>query len=242
MKPVTHTALLQFSVGMPWEIGRLQLPAPQNKIIDVYQKQGDIGSYHTNFALVPGWDMGYVSLHADDPTRPTGVDLAISELINRIILPAVEVAAREEANAKYGGTYKSAKANLNSSLTVTTNPDNLGLSITSFISNSTDMFVTISQILGNIPVSDVLVTLYPTGLENSVPGSYGDKQQAFRAVFENKAVVVGGSSFGSCESWASADSPMYGGIATDEFAFVVGSDGKAKSAEARTLRAVLERI
>lgn len=234
--------MVQFSVGMPWEIGRLQLPAPQDKLIDVYQKQGDIGSYHTNFALVPGWDMGYVSLHADDPTQPTGVDLAISELVNTIIFPAVEIAAREEANAKYGGTYKSSTPNLNSSLTVATNPDNLGLSITSFVSNSTDMLATIAQILGAIPISNVLITLYPTGLENSVPGSYGDKQQAFRAVFENKASVEGRSSFGTCGSWASVDSPMYGGVATDEFAFVVGSDGKAKSAEARTLRAVLERI
>ncbi|CAG8980825.1 hypothetical protein HYALB_00003753 [Hymenoscyphus albidus] len=242
MKPVSHTALLQFSVGMPWEIGRLQLPAPQNKIIDVYKKLGLLGSYSTDFSLIPGWDMGYVILHADDPTRPTGVSSAIGELINTILLPAVEGAAREEVNAKYTGTYKSSNPKLNSSMIVVTNPDNLGLSVMSLFSNSTDMVNTAAALLGNIPSSDVLITLYPTGLEKEIPGSYGETLQTFRAVFENKATVNPESSFGNCNSWESADSPVYGVVAVDEFAFLVGSDGKAKSAEVRSLRAVLEKV
>lgn len=42
MKPLTHTAAWQVSVGLAWEIVRWKV---ENRIVDVYTKQGDFGKY-----------------------------------------------------------------------------------------------------------------------------------------------------------------------------------------------------
>ncbi|KAF4630436.1 hypothetical protein G7Y89_g7707 [Cudoniella acicularis] len=241
MKPVTHTANTLFSVGAPWEIWRLALPSPSPpKIVDIYTKEGDTGAYHSILALIPDWQLGFTVLNADGGTASSGVELIISNWINNLVLPSVEAAAREEAQINLAGTYQSQTPNLNSSLTISTDTSYLGLGIDSFISNSTDMFIIAASLLGGIPVQNVSIRLYPTNLSNK-KGYGGPQERIFRAVFEDKGAGNGNPIWG-CSTWAGAASIRYGGVAIDEFAFIVGEDGKAVSAEARAFRDVLARV
>ncbi|EPE35242.1 beta-lactamase/transpeptidase-like protein [Glarea lozoyensis ATCC 20868] len=235
MKPLTHTADLRFSVGAPWEIERISLPAPQEKVVDIYGKSGDLGSYHASFAVIPDWDVGYSIIIADAPGKPSVLNHAVRTLVNELVLPSVEEAARIEANEKYAGTYRS--ETLNSSITLVTNPGSLGLVVTSLISNGTDMFGIFGLLRGNLPASSISMTLYPTGLTNSV----GGRKEAWRAAIENNGENQG-TGILTCSTWATGDSPIIGGVAADEFAFVMGVDGKATSVESRGLRGSMLRV
>jgi hypothetical protein len=235
MKPLTHTADLRFSVGAPWEIERISLPAPQEKVVDIYGKSGDLGSYHSSFALIPDWDIGYSIIIADAPSKPSVLNHAVRTLVNELVLPSVEESARREANENYAGTYRS--DTLNSSITLTTDPESLGLVVTSLISNGTDMFSIFGLLRGNVPASSISLTLYPTGLTDSV----GGRKEAWRAAIENNAEEKG-TGILTCSTWATGDSPIIGGLAADEFAFVVGVDGKATSVESRGLRGSMVRV
>jgi hypothetical protein len=237
MKPVTHTADLRLSVGAPWEIERLTLPAPQEKIVDLYGKGGDLGSYHTSYVLIPDWEIGYVVMIADDPAIPSSVNTDVKVFINQLVLPTIEQAARREADRNYAGHYRAKDPNLNSSMIITTDPESLGLGVKQFISNGTDMFSIFNILRRNLPAENVSITLYPTGLVDSV----GGKKEAWRAVIGvNGASALPGVA--GCISWAAADSLIIGGIADDEFAFVVGDDGRATSVESRALRVSMERV
>jgi CubicO group peptidase (beta-lactamase class C family) len=63
LKPLSHTACLRYSVGMPWEIYR-RPPLPNGTLhsVDLFNKAGDIGLYHANFALIPAYSVGYTLL------------------------------------------------------------------------------------------------------------------------------------------------------------------------------------
>ncbi|KAF2211049.1 hypothetical protein CERZMDRAFT_44215, partial [Cercospora zeae-maydis SCOH1-5] len=61
MKPVTHTASLTYSIGAPWEIVRYVSPS-SGKVIDIYTKLGDSGSYSAMLGLIPEFNAGFTYL------------------------------------------------------------------------------------------------------------------------------------------------------------------------------------
>jgi hypothetical protein len=182
-----------------------------------------------------------VILEADGGTSSQGVGVANGALIlwiNELLFPALETAAREQAEAIYAGHYVSTDPALNSSITIGVDADQPGLGITEIVSNCTDLLAVVgSQILG-VPAEDVSLRLYPTGLESSVSGG---KEGAWRAVWEAKNAPTPRPPFG-CGSWGGVDGIQYGGVALDDFVFVTGSDAKAVSVEARILRVSLKRV
>ncbi|PYH28222.1 serine hydrolase domain-containing protein [Aspergillus neoniger CBS 115656] len=227
MKPVTHTTSLDFAVGAPWEIYSF----PSSRVIDVYTKAGDLGSYASMLALSPDHNVGFTILAAGDDT--TSVVAYLSDLIASSIIPALEEQAKAEAADRFAGVYSS---NLtNSSLTVSMD-FGPGLNVKEWVSNSVDMRDAMMAILGASDVSDVSVRLYPTGLKS--PG-----QQSFRAVIQD--TTAGASGIGpftrACETWELADSYVYGSVGLDEFVFDLGTDGKAIRMSPRALRETLSR-
>jgi hypothetical protein len=236
LKPISHTANLQYSVGAPWEIWRLVLSTP-SKVIDLYTKSGGIGLYTSQLTLAPDYGVGYVILEADGVTNGPGLGVANNALIlwiNELLFPALESAAREEAEVNYAGHYVSTDPSLNSSITIGTDADQPGLGIREIVSNGTDLLAVVgSQILG-VPAEDVSLRLYPTGLKSGDVG-------AWRAVWEATNAPTPTLPFG-CGSWGAVDAVQYGGVALDDFVFVTGSGGKAVSVEARILRVGLKRV
>jgi hypothetical protein len=230
MKPLSHTSNLNFSVGAPWEILRLQLSEPP-RIVDLYTKDGDIGNYHSVVVLVPDWDIGFTILEGggDGTVRST-----IADLIAEIYLPAVETAARTESAQNFVGTYSDSA--LNSSITITSNLSLPGLGVSTWTSEGKDVFFDLNA---NIPLS---IRLYPTGLKKSELN--GMTVLGYRAVFENgeaNYTAPTGLFDDGCATWFNVDSMSYGSVGFDDFVFTIGANGQAQSVSPRFLRATLPR-
>ena len=134
----------------------------------------------------------------------------------------------------YGGHYASNDTSkLNSSLTITTDPDRPGLGVGPWISDGTDMVdmalrpQSFSGTRGIIPTT----RLYHMGLEAvAVDGS---KQQAFKTVFEDVGLpALEGKMFSTnCGSWVDITGVTHGSLPLDQFVFQLDSKGTVVSVE-----------
>ncbi|KAK7587980.1 hypothetical protein V3481_010666 [Fusarium oxysporum f. sp. vasinfectum] len=241
MKPITHTADVHMSVGMPWEIRRTYIPLGRSgaRVVDLYTKNGAIGLYTAIFVLSPDHKIGYVALIA-------GANRAyllsyLPDLLAQTLLPAAENAARDTAVKRFAGTFKGPK----SQLTVT-------MDDTLVIRNWTrgDVDVIAMQAALTWPGLNItpVLRLYPMGLK-------GNKRMSFRGVFEAQAVNEStaeaetnaidaniGPFSGGCLSWGGVDSLTYGNIGVDDFEFEVDGDGNATGLVPRVMRETLEKV
>ncbi|RDL39877.1 uncharacterized protein BP5553_04217 [Venustampulla echinocandica] len=237
MKPVSHTASRNFSVGAPWEIYRYT-HENTGAVTDIYTKLGDSGHYAGFVTLVPDYDAGFIVLSAStNETRKSILAATIADLITTTMLPILEAEAAMETKCNFAGTYESKNPDLNSSLTLMLNdtPTNPGLYISSWTNNSTDMMPLLPDLLGYSTVK-----LQPSIQE---PGKV-----AFRAVPVLPEIPAGsflGPFLGMQAlngDWLVVDDPTYGGIALSLFLFDVGADGKATTASPAATRTILARV
>ncbi|KAL9570080.1 hypothetical protein ACKAV7_005588 [Fusarium commune] len=240
MKPITHTADVHMSVGMPWEIRRTYIPLGRSgtRVVDLYTKNGAIGLYTAIIVLSPDHEIGYVALIAG--TNRAYLLSYLPDLLAQTLLPAAENAARDTAVKRFAGTFKGPK----SQLTVT-------MDDTLVVRNWTrgDVDVMAMQAGLTWPGLDVtpVLRLYPMGLE-------GNKRISFRGVFEARAVDEStaeaetnatdaniGPFSGGCLSWGGVDSLTYGNIGVDDFEFEVDGDGNATGLTPRVMRETLKK-
>lgn len=243
MKPRTHTASLELSVGMPWEIIRKELPVSDKtngtRIIDLYTKDGSWGDYASYFVLDPDHEIGFVLLAASpSPTSASQQAISLAGLIAANWLPAFEAAAREQAELDFAGTYKSSDPSLNSSISIGLSNDRPGLTVTEWISNGTNAFETLAVLLNDVPAANqsLSIQLYPVHLAD-------EGQVAFRAVYED-IPAIGPKSFipQSFTPWDLVSGETYGNVGLDDFAFDVDpATGKALSIGIKALRVNLKR-
>jgi len=208
------------------------------QITDLYTKSGNIGVYSSLLVLSPHYDFGFTIMAAGLNNLIT-VQM-VGQLLVDHFAPAIINAARAEASLNYAGTYSSSDPALDSSITLTTIPSQLGLSVTSWISNGTDMLAVSAEMVLRTPGSDIAVTLYPTNLKTfAADGSY---KQQFRATFADPTVENPGGLFTNrCLSWVFMEEIVYGRLALDEFVFTVDKSGTAKTLVSSALREVLGR-
>lgn len=233
MKPVAFTADPKIAVGAPWEI----LRSPANRESWMYTKSGDIGLYSSNLALLPDYKVGFTVLAAGTGASPN-VNILLNMLAT-IFVPALEVAAREEAQSVYAGSYGFAGVEgTNSSMTIMVDNQKPGLGVTRLVNNGTDIFQLLRELLRTEANSkgNLSVRLYPTGLQSN---NGNVKKVSWRAVYE--ILSTSEADVGSCLSWINVDSLTYGGVGIDEFVFEIGGDGKATSVEPRALRSKLSK-
>jgi hypothetical protein len=223
MRPLTHTSSLDYAVGAPWEI----LSFGDDRPIDLYTKSGDIGTYSSVLALDPDHGVGFTILGAGANTHESLARAA--DLISASLLPALEEAAKNQANARFAGTY--ALSTLNSSITITTD-DGPGLVVSSWVNNGTNMFPSYMALSGITDPTQLSIRLYPTSLTS--PG-----QVAFRAVIPPQLGAGIGPFTSSCITWVTVDGSVYGNIGIDEFLFKVDRNGDAVSISPRVLRTFL---
>ncbi|GAM38701.1 hypothetical protein TCE0_033r09643 [Talaromyces pinophilus] len=230
LKPITHTASLSYSVGTPWEI--FSFENVDGRTVDLYSKSGDLGAYSSMTALLPDYNVGFTILAAGEGT--TALVAALTDTVANVLIPALEEAAREEANNVYTGTYS---AQTNSSLVISID-DGPGLRLEQWISNSVDMFQVI-RALNGIDTPDI--RLYPTGLQQKRNGCL---YQSFRAVFgslESAGEAIGPVT-GSSITWELVDSYKYGNVGVDEFLFELDAGtGGMVSVSPRALRESLQK-
>ncbi|CAG8954420.1 hypothetical protein HYFRA_00006047, partial [Hymenoscyphus fraxineus] len=230
MKPRAFTSDPTSHLGAPWEIRRLEI-GPSKRLVDIYTKSGDLPGYSSLLLLIPDWDLG-ITLMAAGPTGTPDIAV-LSGLIAEHFLPAVEVAARNEAQENLAGSYSTG----NSTLVLTTDPFLPGLGVDTWIHNHTDILALPKK----ITIFGPQVRLYPTGLKREM----GDETTllGFRAVFTDPtAEAVGGLLGVECFSWAQVDGRGWGLVGSDEFLVRVGMDGKAVGVMPRVMREELRRV
>lgn len=219
------------SVGKPWEILRTQV---SNRVVDLYTKSGDIGSYSAYIVLLPDYEAGFVIMSAGDgATANVGY---LADTVTEHFLPALEQAARAQAEAQFAGTYTAAA--LNSSITLAVADAKSGLQVSRWVSNGTDMLPLVAALRN--AKSAVDLRLYPTDL---VTENGNGTEIAFRSVVLPSASNGGGvfTQTGRCATWGGVDGVMYGEVAIDDFVFGLDAKGDAVSVEPRVLRATLEK-
>ncbi|KAJ5972408.1 uncharacterized protein N7479_002326 [Penicillium vulpinum] len=229
LKPITHTSSLQNSVGAPWEIYTFLIP----RRVDLYVKSGDIGLYSSSMGLSPDHNAGITVLVAGGNSHM--MTSTITEMVSDIMLPALDDVARNQALARFGGTYALTNDSSNSSITITAD-DGAGLVVSAWISNSVDMIETLMSLQGVTDRSGISIRLQPSGLET--PGRI-----SFLAVIYTLAMPSdAGPLVGSCFSWILLDSMVYGNVGLPEFEFALDHDGDATSLSPRALRVTLSRV
>ncbi|KAI1171687.1 beta-lactamase/transpeptidase-like protein [Nemania sp. FL0916] len=239
LKPIATTAEIYEGVSYPWGYRRIPLGPPgsglANRIVDTYNKAGSINQYASLLILLPDYDVGFDALLAGG--WPGNSNWNMADTIGPILLPALEAAAREQADARYAGTYSAGDA-LNSSLTLSTDPDKPGLGVDQWVSNGTDMIPIAIRYTLNYNVTGPSLRLFPTGLESA-----DGKKIAFKAMIENTdSPDYGDKMFSTnCGTWVSQTAAVYADYPLDQFVFTVGDDGKAERVVPLALRASLER-
>lgn len=235
LKPVSHTARLQFSVGKPWEIFRYTHLS--GHVTDIYTKLGDSGAYSSWLVLLPDYNAGFSILAASTMTNRFAIVEIIVELAVASILPALEKQAGIEAARNFAGTYTSGIPDLNSSLTLTHNQTPTsppGLLISSWVSNGTDMITRLSVALGSPPwrllpsISDLKVGRAAFLLASTRDAPNSQMPAGLFAGFEY-------------QDWINAGSLAYGNIGVGSFVFDIGADGKATAVSPSAFRITLER-
>ncbi|KAK0642180.1 putative alkaline D-peptidase [Cercophora newfieldiana] len=241
LKPVSHTARLQYAVGAPWEIIRHVSPVT-NKVTDMYTKSGDSGLYSSWLVLMPEYGFGFSILAAGTSLSRFEVVATLADTVSQALLPALQQQAEAEAARNIAGTYEySGPGELNSTLVLTAAKDTAGVVISSWVSNGTDVMPYLTTIAGPAPHR-----LLPSVDYDARPG-----QVAFRRVgnVDSPATSTGGLETGAlfagpgmaAADWVLIDASTYYGAGLSLFVFDVASDGKATAVTIPVYRVTLSR-
>ncbi|KAI1134099.1 beta-lactamase/transpeptidase-like protein [Hypoxylon sp. FL0543] len=245
LKPVTFSSDPKSGVGMPW--GVRQLPLSKDtpyQFVTTFNKAGSLGVYSSVFALIPDFNIGFTILAAGNV--PAALPMKIADALSNTYLPTMVNTARNQANQVYSGTYKNSNSTVNSSLSVVVDSQTPGLSLSSWISNGTNLkwySVALSQNVSQDYWDKIQpsVRLYPTGLWDAT--SDGGKRVAFKAVFEDLSLPNASNPFSTdCSTWVSVAGIMYGSRPLDQFIFNVNAAGNVTSVENGALRNRLDKV
>ena len=240
LKPVSHTAHLEYSIGRPWEI--MRYTHSSGVVTDIYTKLGDSGAYSGFIVLLPDYNAGFSILSGSTSIQRFSVVTEIAEVVTSFIVPALAAQASKEAEKKFAGVYNSTVPGLESSLALSVNQTEgaaPGLVVSSWISNGTDVLAALPPSLGPGPYRLVL------SISDSESGT-----EAFRLVTSLDAPIppsaeVPKGLFTSMSylaaDWILLDSPTYGGIGVSLFVFKIGSDGNAEEVRPEAFRVSLKR-
>lgn len=231
LKPSSHTANFNYSVGAPWEIVRYTSPET-GKVTDLYTKAGHSGDTDSHFVIIPDYNAGFTYLSvASNATLRASLTGPILDVVVAAVLPALEQQAAAEAIANFAGSYTSEDPNLSSSVTITFNETtvkNVGaaLSVSQWISSGTDM---LASVIDGRP-----------RLVLSIPDQ-GDGRVAFYALPSSS--VPSGLFTGTQATngdWILLDAQRYGGFGM-VFVFDVDGEGRATAITPLPTRATLQR-
>lgn len=226
LKPASHTSSLAYSVGTPWEI----LSFPNERVVDLYTKSGDLGAYSSMTAVSPDHGVGFSILAAGEHAHNTVSYL--SDYVATFILPALDAIAQRNTARRFSGIY--ALKNASSTIKISTD-GKPGLQVTNWMKGNIQIGV-LGELFGAESPAHLSVRLYPTGLETQ-------SQVSFRAVVQDigKGLPEIGPFTSSCSTWSNIDGKPFNGVGMDEFMFNVDEDGVAISVSMRAWQYVLER-
>ncbi|KAI1324752.1 beta-lactamase/transpeptidase-like protein [Xylariaceae sp. FL0255] len=256
MKPQTSTSSSGTQFGGFWEIYRTSSITHDQRLLEIYTKSGNLGSYNSVMVLIPDYDVVFTILTAGAESSEDQVDYMHSAIV-RALVPALESAGKEQASSAFAGTYTDKATN--SSITIVTD-DGPGFSVTNWTVRNTDIiasFPTFASESTTAVKETLRIRLYPTNLaagsaECSTTSGYsassGCSSTAWRAVFQEGSTeqLAQGDALrywpgGSCITDLEIDRVVYGFKALDEFVFHLGNGGKAQSLDLRAFEVTLSK-
>ncbi|KAL3461666.1 beta-lactamase/transpeptidase-like protein [Aspergillus heterothallicus] len=237
MKPLSHSASLQYSSGAPWEIYRYTDPK-SGIVTDIYTKLGDSGNYGSISAFLPDFDAGFSVISASSSAERSPRTLDLIQAIVDTVLPALNKQAANELAAKYAGTYTApADSNLNTTLTLSAanTPSAPGLVVTEWISNGTDLGFAIPTIMNgekyrlrpSIVAKDRIAFRAVTPPRRA-PARVGDNSNLFPGLYD-------------VNDWLLVDGQGYANRAFAEFVFDLDQDGQVEAVTPVAWRVRLEK-
>lgn len=231
LKPDSVTGSLHSLVGFPWEIFRTANLTPAHpKVIDIYAKGGGAYNYRSQFALLDDYGVAVVVLTAGSSRAVT----PIYDHLLTALVPALDDAAREQAEARYAGEFVGDDSGVVVNATLVLDEDSI--LITSLARNGSDILAGFQQIFstafGEIVGLEVdIPRLYPIDVE--APGElevdgetravvYEDWRLTWSdfASVESSDLADSGLSTQDCLSWTLVDWIHYGKEPLDRFVFV----------------------
>ncbi|KAI0537084.1 beta-lactamase/transpeptidase-like protein [Xylaria digitata] len=242
LKPLIQTGYLSTAVGAPWEIRYLTLP--NERITQLYTKQGDEGVYHAALVLSPEHDLGWIVLTAGTPhASATSVRETLMNSFGNLFLPMAEQQAKDEAISNFSGNFVDQATN--SSVVVQAGPsDSPGMLVTSLISRGVQVVGPESPLI-QLYGAGQYARLYPSNLRATSMSSNGSgayvSRLGFRATYFN-ATQPGQVQDPCLSTWTAIGAPTYGQAALDDWVFHMGEDGQAEFLEVRLLRLKMKRV
>jgi hypothetical protein len=255
LKPQTHTSIAHFSVGAPWEILRSSNITSDGRLVDIYTKTGDLGSYHAIIGIVPDYDIS-ISVLTGGPEVSSApfVHSAFLSGVLQAILPAIEAAGRNEAS-RFEGTYSEESTN---STLVLTSDDGPGILIKEFqvrgfdVLNNYGKYNLATGLQGGIgeqpdELPPVDGRLYPT--QRRGRGADDTTETAWRAIFDKSTEEEREQlesqllwPEASCTSWIMLDRSAYNYLSLADFAVVEDRTGGVKAVKNRAFNVTLTKV
>ena len=134
--PASWSGSAQTFYGMPWEIFRTtSILEHTQRPVTFVTKGGAVPAYFSSLDFLPEYGLAYTILVGGEHELVE----KIQEIVSLELVREAEKVIWTDVDETYSGTYTAANSDLNSSLTFTTSPSR-GLELTTFISNSTDVF------------------------------------------------------------------------------------------------------
>ncbi|KFX98372.1 hypothetical protein O988_04372 [Pseudogymnoascus sp. VKM F-3808] len=244
LKPVSHTAHFEYSVGRPWEI--MRYTHSSGVVTDIYTKLGDSGAYSGYIVLLPDYNAGFSILSGSTSKLRFSVVGEVAEVITSAIVPALAAQAAKESEKKFAGVYNSTVHGLESSLVLSVNETKgaaPGLVVSSWTSNGTDVLAQLPDSIGagpyrlipSISDSEAGTEAYRlvASLDAPIPPSADADAGATKGLFTSLSYIVA--------DWINLDTPTYGGIGISLFVFKIGSDGTVDEVRPEAFRVSLKR-
>ncbi|OTA98747.1 hypothetical protein M426DRAFT_325739 [Hypoxylon sp. CI-4A] len=171
LKPVTFTSSTGILLGAPWEILRAENITSDERLIEFYTKEGDVGAYHAILALITDYDLVLSILTSGPEASAPVVQMLASQTISAL-LPAIETAGKDDAQSAFAGTYVDEESD--SSLTLILDDEGPGFKIEKWIVRGADVskywLGYLSSMSDSLPQLNLSMRLYPTGLARRQQG------------------------------------------------------------------------
>ena len=230
LKPNTFTSTWSGAVGSPWEIYRVDNLTSDGRIVDIYTKGGALSSYQSGMAIIPDFGLAVSVLGAGPDIMSAWSQLTMLNIMEALV-PAMELAAKDEAKARFAGTYIDKESGSQLTLSLDQGP---GLVLSDWVARNFEVLPNLNRyqpgkINDTKPSGIESIRLYPTGIEN-------DCRAAWRAVFpsasDQEAELIEGLTKikdVTCVTWHMLDRFIYSSLSMDHFEFKYGKDGSVVS-------------
>jgi hypothetical protein len=202
--------------------------------VDHYTKQGNLPGYAARVIILPEYNIATTLISAGDNGVPYTAVTALSHVVENQLVPALEIAARTQAQDFYSGQYISKDPGNQASLSLVID-NGPGIKISHWTNLGKDMLQSFETILYGAQPDNITrldARIYPIGSGNR-----------WRVSFEMPTVAPEELTFESnaCETWDKVDQFRYAQLPLDEFDFEM-EDGHVNSVNLIGLRAVLEKV